>query len=107
MHLSIDDFGTGYSSLSYLYRLPLDTLKVDRAFVDGMEGDREKLEIVRTIILLARGLHMEVTAEGVETCQQARLLKKLGCDYGQGYLYSRPVPPEVAETYIKQKCLMV
>ncbi|MEO8072224.1 MAG: EAL domain-containing protein [Acidobacteriota bacterium] len=89
--LSIDDFGTGYSSLSYLHRLPINYLKVDRSFVSQMQENSENREIVRTIILLAKNLNLEVIAEGIETIEQAQYLKSLTCNFGQGYLYSKPV----------------
>ncbi|HEY0367367.1 MAG TPA: EAL domain-containing protein [Pyrinomonadaceae bacterium] len=90
VQLSIDDFGTGYSSLSYLHRFPLNYLKIDRSFVSRLTTDNDNA-IVRTISTLARNLGMEVIAEGIETDEQYQQLKMLGCEYGQGYLFSRPV----------------
>ena len=90
VQLSIDDFGTGYSSLSYLHRFPLNYLKIDRSFVMRLTTDNDNA-IVRTISTLARNLGMEVIAEGIETEEQHQQLKMLGCEYGQGYLFSRPV----------------
>lgn len=95
--LSIDDFGTGYSSLSYLHRFPINTLKIDRSFVRTMEAGSENGEIVRTIIALAKSLKLSVIAEGIESIHQLHQLRVLGCEYGQGYLFSRPVPEEEAE----------
>jgi diguanylate cyclase (GGDEF)-like protein len=92
--LAVDDFGTGYSSLSYLKQFPVDVLKVDRSFVDGLPGDGEDLAIVATIIRLAESLGMDVTAEGIETPEQATTLTELGCTKGQGFLFARPVPIE-------------
>ena len=94
VRLSIDDFGTGYSSLSRLQRFPVDTLKIDRGFISNMESDRESREMVRIIISLAHNFRLRVVAEGVETEAQAALLQELGCEFAQGYLYSRPVPAE-------------
>ncbi|MFL6286750.1 MAG: putative bifunctional diguanylate cyclase/phosphodiesterase, partial [Pyrinomonadaceae bacterium] len=94
--LSIDDFGTGYSSLSYLHSFPIDTLKVDRSFVTQMTDNTENAEIVRTIVTLARSLGMNVIAEGVETVAQLTQLRDLGCDFGQGYLFSKAVGPSAA-----------
>ncbi|HZI19842.1 MAG TPA: EAL domain-containing protein [Pyrinomonadaceae bacterium] len=94
VELSIDDFGTGYSSLSYLHRFPINTLKIDRSFVTRMTDNTENAEIVRTIVTLARSLEMDVVAEGVETVAQLRQLRALDCDFGQGYLFSRPVAAE-------------
>jgi diguanylate cyclase (GGDEF)-like protein/PAS domain S-box-containing protein len=91
---SIDDFGTGYSSLSYLQRLPLDTLKIDRSFIDGLGGDEDDELMVRTIISLASALNLEVIAEGIETEVQLQRARELGCHRGQGFLIERPVPFE-------------
>ena len=96
VELSIDDFGTGYSSLSYLHRLPVSQLKIDRSFVTHMQASAEKGEIVRTIIALAKNLGMRTVAEGVEGCSQLAQLRSLGCEYGQGYLFSKPVSAEEA-----------
>jgi diguanylate cyclase (GGDEF)-like protein/PAS domain S-box-containing protein len=96
VRMQIDDFGTGYSSLSYLRKIPAESIKVDQSFVIGMEGDREKQAIVKTIIDLARGLGMKVVAEGVETMDQLLLLKSYGCHYGQGFLFDKPLAPEKA-----------
>ncbi|MDE1164133.1 MAG: EAL domain-containing protein [Pseudomonas sp.] len=90
--LSIDDFGTGYSSLAYLKRLPLDTLKIDRSFIQDIPRSTQDMEIVQAIIVMAHTLHLQVVTEGVETMQQYEFLSRYGCDYVQGYLLSRPVP---------------
>jgi EAL domain-containing protein (putative c-di-GMP-specific phosphodiesterase class I) len=94
VEISIDDFGTIYSSLSYLKRLPADTIKIDKSFVKGLGGEVEDTAIVRMIIGLAHTLGMEVIAEGVESEEQARLLKEMGCGFAQGYHFSKPLPPE-------------
>lgn len=91
VRIALDDFGTGYSSLSYLHRFPIDTLKVDRAFVSNIPGPADDTAIVEAIIALARSLHLRVIAEGVETQVQREFLNGLGCDVMQGYLFSRPV----------------
>lgn len=97
IHLVIDDFGTGYSSLSYLKRFPVDTLKVDKSFVDGLGKDAESTAIVGAVISLAKSLGMRVTAEGIETREQLEQLRALNCDQGQGYFFSRPLPAAQAE----------
>ncbi|HUQ78214.1 MAG TPA: EAL domain-containing protein [Patescibacteria group bacterium] len=91
--LVLDDFGTGYSSLSYLRRLPLDTIKIDRSFVNGIEEDDSNLPIVQAVIALAHGLGIEVVAEGIETAAQLERLRGLACDRGQGYWFARPQTP--------------
>ncbi|WP_442921816.1 EAL domain-containing protein [Microcoleus sp. ARI1-A5] len=98
VNLGIDDFGTGYSSLSYLSRFPTDTLKVDKSFVGRMEleSEGENVAIVRTIVTLAHALGMDVIAEGVETAAQLARLRAIGCEYGQGYFFAKPLPSEDA-----------
>ncbi|QPK61863.1 EAL domain-containing protein [Methylomonas sp. LL1] len=96
--IAIDDFGTGFSSLSYLSKLPVDTLKIDRSFVIEMTESSEGLSLVSTIINLAHSMKLKVVAEGVETEEQANLLRTLNCDEMQGYLFSKPVPGEIFET---------
>ncbi|HMI38902.1 MAG TPA: EAL domain-containing protein [Nitrospiraceae bacterium] len=96
LRISIDDFGTGYSSLSYLQRLPIDNLKIDQSFVAQMKPTGESLEIVRSIITLAHSLGKLVIAEGVETGEQLALLRSLGCEFGQGYFFSKPLETEAA-----------
>ena len=94
VRLSIDDFGTGFSSLAYLKRFPIDKLKVDQSFVRDIPAQRADMEIVAAVISLAKTLHLDVLAEGVETETQWETLRKMECDFAQGYLFSRPVPPE-------------
>ena len=101
VRLDIDDFGTGYSSLSRLQRFPVDTLKIDRSFVSRMDTDIETREIVRIIVMLAHGLCLKVVAEGVETEAQAEMLRDLGCELAQGYLYSKPAPAETIEQLLR------
>jgi len=100
VQVSIDDFGTGYSSLSYLHRFPIDQLKVDRSFVSAMEENTENGEIVRTVIALAKALRLKVVAEGIESIHQFHQLRILGCEYGQGYLFSKPLPVKDIERLI-------
>jgi EAL domain-containing protein (putative c-di-GMP-specific phosphodiesterase class I) len=98
--LQVDDFGTGYSSLSYLHQLPLDILKIDRSFIVAMALGNKHMSIVRAIIALANTLGLETTAEGVDEVVQAQQLREMGATYGQGYLWSRPVPADQAEALI-------
>jgi len=100
VRLSIDDFGTGYSSLSYLNRFPVDTLKIDRSFVTSMNEADENLQIVKTIITLASNLGMQVVAEGVETEEQLDQLRSLKCQYGQGYLFAKPLDVADVDLFI-------
>ena len=102
IRLSIDDFGTGYSSLSYLHRLRLDTLKIDRSFVRDVDLSVEKIEIIRTIIALAWNLGMDVVAEGIETKKQLFQLRSLKCEYGQGYLFAKPLDRAAIEALLAQ-----
>jgi EAL domain-containing protein (putative c-di-GMP-specific phosphodiesterase class I) len=95
VHLSIDDFGTGYSSLSYLKRFPVESLKIDRSFIDGLGRESEDTSIVEAIIRLAHALELSAVAEGLETPTQLETLRTLGCDYAQGYLLGYPMPAEV------------
>lgn len=103
--IGLDDFGTGYSSLSYLHRLPLDTLKIDRSFVAQMEEASENREIIKTIVSLGHNLHMNIIAEGVETEEQAQLLKTLSCEYGQGYYFAKPLEAEAATAALEKRIL--
>jgi EAL domain-containing protein (putative c-di-GMP-specific phosphodiesterase class I) len=91
IHLSIDDFGTGYSSLAYLKRFPIDVLKVDRSFISDIPGDTTNMAITSAVIAMGHKLGMKVVAEGIETQEQLDFLKENNCDYGQGYLLSRPL----------------
>jgi PAS domain S-box-containing protein/diguanylate cyclase (GGDEF)-like protein len=102
INIAIDDFGTGYSSLSYLARLPVNTVKIDRAFVSNMTTDAHSMAIVSAIISLARALKLKVVAEGVESEEQARFLRLLGCDELQGYLFSKPVPAADIRTILEE-----
>ena len=91
VRLAIDDFGTGYSSLSYLRELPIDVLKIDRSFVEGITASQQRLALVKGIVAIAGTLGIAVVAEGIETAEQCELLTEMGCEYGQGYLLARPM----------------
>jgi len=97
--LAMDDFGTGYSNLAYLQKLPIDVLKIDRSFVTGMLADRDKIAIVRAILSLAQALGKETTAEGIETNELAQTLAALGCTYGQGFVYAKPLEADEAYAF--------
>ncbi|HYD80142.1 MAG TPA: EAL domain-containing protein [Paucimonas sp.] len=101
LRLALDDFGTGYSSLAYLQKLPIDVLKIDRAFVQGLGSNPGDIEIIRLILTLAQTLNLETVAEGVETATHVAELRRLGCQLAQGYAFSPPVPAEEAERLLR------
>jgi len=101
--LAMDDFGTGYSNLGHLQKLPIDVLKIDRSFVTDMLADRDKVAIVRAILSLAQTLGMRTTAEGIETSELGQTLAALGCTYGQGYAYARPLGADAAFAYLAER----
>jgi len=106
IRLAIDDFGTGYSSLSYLDRFSVDVLKIDRTFIDGFGADREGPVLVRAIIELAQALGLQVVAEGIERVDQLAPLRALGCELGQGYLFSRPLEADALSGLLARSVLM-
>ncbi len=106
VRIALDDFGTGYSSLSYLKRMPLSSLKVDRSFVTGLPGDAENHAIVRAILAMADSLGLSVTAEGVETLEQAQALKAMACKFLQGFFFSRPVVAEHVPHLLRQSWML-
>jgi EAL domain-containing protein (putative c-di-GMP-specific phosphodiesterase class I) len=103
----MDDFGTGYSSLSHLHQFPFDVLKIDRSFIQRMTNGDQPLQIVQTIVELARVLGMDVVAEGIETEEQLALLKSMGCRFGQGYLFAPPLPADQIEVWLSnpERCV--
>jgi EAL domain-containing protein (putative c-di-GMP-specific phosphodiesterase class I) len=103
IRVALDDFGTGYSSLGYLTRMPIGHIKIDRCFVTGLLEGGESEAIVRAVLAMARSLGMRVTAEGVETVEQARVLKAMGCDSMQGYYFSRPVTADQIPALLSQR----
>jgi EAL domain-containing protein (putative c-di-GMP-specific phosphodiesterase class I) len=92
VQIAVDDFGTGYSSLNRLKRLPIDALKIDRSFVDGLRADPHDQSITKAVVALGRTLGLTIVAEGVETVEQWIALDEIGCQFGQGYFWSEPVP---------------
>jgi EAL domain-containing protein (putative c-di-GMP-specific phosphodiesterase class I) len=99
--IHIDDFGTGYSSLSYLQSLPIDALKIDRSFINKLTVQGNNQEIITSIISLAKSLNFEVIAEGVETDHQLDQIKEMNCQFGQGFLIARPMPPAAIDAWIE------
>lgn len=107
IQISIDDFGTGYCSLGYLHHFPVDTLKIDRSFVNQIQGGNRNYQVVNTIIALSNQLELAVIAEGIETTQQLEWLQQLGCQFGQGYLFSKPLPAaEIESIYLTKSSEM-
>ena len=100
LRIAIDDFGTGYSSLSYLNRLPADLLKVDKSFIDQMNATDSTRQYVAAIISIGHIMNMDVIAEGVEEEEQMETLRNIGCDFIQGFIWGRPIPPEEAEKLV-------
>jgi diguanylate cyclase (GGDEF)-like protein/PAS domain S-box-containing protein len=100
IRLALDDFGTGYSALSYLRKFPFDCLKIDRSFIGDLPGQTEAITLVKTIIGMAQGLGLKTVAEGVETKEQAEFLLEQGCDYGQGYYFSKPLNAEDFQAFL-------
>ena len=111
VEIALDDFGTGFGSLSHLKKLPIDRLKVDRSFVRDMETNPDNMAIVRTIAHLGQSLGIKVTVEGVETQSQLTLLRAMGCDTMQGYLFAKPMEAAQVEAFLgdqaRPQCLMV
>ena len=105
LNISIDDFGTGYSSLAYLTRFPLNTLKIDRSFIVDITTNADDQAITRAIIALGRNLNLKVLAEGVETPGQVDILRESGCDYVQGYYYSKPIPADQVLPYVQERMI--
>jgi EAL domain-containing protein (putative c-di-GMP-specific phosphodiesterase class I) len=101
VRLAIDDFGTGYSSLSYLRELPIDVVKLDKSFVDGIAVSEQRLALAEGIVRIARTLRLEVVAEGIESEIQRDLLIAMGCQFGQGYLLAMPMPAYQAEALVR------
>jgi EAL domain-containing protein (putative c-di-GMP-specific phosphodiesterase class I) len=103
MHIHIDDFGTGYSSLGYLHRFPVNSLKIDRSFINGMTIDGRNNDVILSIMSLAKSLNFEVIAEGVEREHHLRSIKDLQCQYGQGYLFAAPMEQGELEGWLRNE----
>lgn len=103
IQIAADDFGTGYANLAFLNKFPLDVLKIDRSFITNMESDERSKKIVRTIVTLAKDFGMSIIAEGIEAPQEIEILQELGCEYGQGFLLSPPVPAKEAVPLLKRR----
>ena len=101
--VALDDFGTGYSSLSYLSQIDANNIKIDKSFVDAMESDNKTFVILKSVIQMAHGLNKTVISEGIETAQQAKILKQIGCRYGQGYLFSKPLSKDDMVEFLLSK----
>jgi EAL domain-containing protein (putative c-di-GMP-specific phosphodiesterase class I) len=103
VQVALDDFGTGYSSLSYLKKFDIDYLKIDRSFTRNLAPESSDMALSEAIIVMAHKLDLRVIAEGVETQEQANLLREAGCDYGQGYLFARPMPGEAFDQLLREQ----
>jgi EAL domain-containing protein (putative c-di-GMP-specific phosphodiesterase class I) len=107
IEVAIDDFGTGYSSLAYLKRFDIDYLKLDKSFVSNLETDANDLALSEAIVVMAHKLGIRVVAEGVETEAQRAILKKIDCDFAQGYLFAKPMPADEFEVLLKNETNMI
>jgi EAL domain-containing protein (putative c-di-GMP-specific phosphodiesterase class I) len=101
VRIAVDDFGTGYSSLAYLRQFPVDSLKIDRTFITGLELSSEAHALAHTLIQLGKALGLQTLAEGVEQHSQVRTLQREGCDMAQGFLFARPLAPDVVESFLR------
>ena len=101
--ISVDDFGTGYSSLAYLKRLPVDALKLDQSFVAGLGEDGDDVVIAAAVVVMAQALGLRVVAEGVETQTQLSVLRAMGCDLVQGYLFTSALPPDELRSWVAER----